>query len=48
MKDSINLKTRRKEAKRLIIEPREAIIFHTKNASGYSVYLRGNPCRPAK
>jgi hypothetical protein len=23
-------------------------MFHTKKASGYSVYFRGKPCRPAK
>jgi len=44
----MNLNTRRNEAKRLIIEPREATIFQTKKASGYSVYFRGKPCKPAK
>lgn len=48
IKDSIKLKTNKKEAKRLIIDPKEAIIFQTKKASGYSVYLRGKPCKPAK
>jgi len=46
--ESTKVKIRRKEANRLIREPKDATIFHTKKASGYSVYFRGNPCKPAK
>lgn len=46
--DSMNVKIKRKEANSLIIEPKDATMFQTKKASGYSVYLRGNPCNPAK
>jgi len=46
--ESTKVKISKKEANKLIREPKDATIFHTKKASGYSVYLRGKPCKPAK
>jgi len=46
--ESTKVKMSKKEANNLIREPKEATMFQTKKASGYSVYLRGKPCNPAK